>query len=543
MSKIRTQRTLLAVSLLLALVAAFPASAQVSRAVPAQTANPERVRFPYPNPPITPIPPPDSTLYTTYDFENSYQNVVLTVCGYTKETSGCYAADSFGPLGHVGALIEGDESVSGNTVTRNIYVVDDADGGGTGVKLYVYTKTDVISATFDTVTFTLANTVSLPLTGGANATTYMAANNGYLFIGTNQGDGAVKVQKSSLAVEQTGGGVVSSITSDKYGYVNVNFGSGFYTFDPSGNSEGAGAGSEFLLSNSNGLSAAVFAAANPDANNARANLTAQMKIRSENATAQITTGNSIRILPPAPPLFAVLPPDGSLYGSYTFENSYQNVLLTVCGSTQTSDGCYGGDLLGPFGHAGALIEGEESVSGNTVTRNIYVVDDADGGGTGVKLYVYTRTDVVTSSNDAVTVTLANTISLPLTGGANATTYMAASDGYLYIGTSLGSTVAQVQKSGLAVGQVNIQLSNVSSITSDKYGYVTVTSGDTFVAIGPTGNLVGDGGGTEFMLNNSNGLSTAVFAAANADAKISHANLAARMKIRSRNAATPIMKGN
>ena len=46
-------------------------------------------------------------------------------------------------------------------------------------------ETDTISPTFDTVVVTLSKTV-LPLTGGSTALTSMAANTGFIFIGTDQ---------------------------------------------------------------------------------------------------------------------------------------------------------------------------------------------------------------------------------------------------------------------------------------------------------------------------------------------------------------------
>jgi len=152
-----------------------------------------------------------------------------------------------------------------NTVTRKIYVVDVASGSsGTGVTLYVYKKTDTITASFDTISVKLVNTVTLSLIGGTSAVCSMAANSGFLFIGTDQSPQAVRVQKSNLSTTLVGGFSppinVTSITSDKYGYVTVTFGGftggedGFYTFGPNGQSEGDGGGAWFMLSTDTGLS-------------------------------------------------------------------------------------------------------------------------------------------------------------------------------------------------------------------------------------------------------------------------------------------------
>jgi hypothetical protein len=164
-------------------------------------------------------------------------------------------------------MIEGNPSynLTTNTVTRRIYIVDEASGtAGTGVTLYVYKKTDTITASFDTVAVTLTNTVQLPLTGGATAVCSMAANTGYLFIGTDQSPQAVRVKKNNLSTQLVGGFSppinVTSITSDKSGYVTVTSGGftsgadGFYTFGPDGQPAGDGGGAWFMLSTDAGVS-------------------------------------------------------------------------------------------------------------------------------------------------------------------------------------------------------------------------------------------------------------------------------------------------
>jgi hypothetical protein len=208
---------------------------------------------------------PDATLYTSYFSGSGYQNISWVVCGSTTSTEGCYDSGSLGPFGRAGAIIEGNPSANlkTSTVTRYIYVVDIASGsGGNAVTLYVYKKTDSVSSSFDTTTVKLTNTVSLPLTGGSKALCSMAANQGFLFIGTDQSPDAVRVQKSNLSMAQFGGFSppinVTAITSDKYGYVAVTFGSGTNTgnieFGPNGNSVGDGGGAWFMLNTVFGVS-------------------------------------------------------------------------------------------------------------------------------------------------------------------------------------------------------------------------------------------------------------------------------------------------
>ena len=217
---------------------------------------------------IAPPAPPDATLYTTYSLFSNEQTLDWVVCGSTTGSSGCYASGSLGPFGKIGSMIEGNPSVSGSTVTRMIYVVDIAAGtSGTGVTLYAYKKTDTVSSTSDTVTVTLLRSVNLTaLTGGATATCSMAATPTLLFIGTNQGQQAVYVKKSNLAVTAVGtyiiGPPVTSITVDKYNYVTVtqgNFSSGsngFTVFNSTGAAQEDGGGADFMLPTTTGVSTA-----------------------------------------------------------------------------------------------------------------------------------------------------------------------------------------------------------------------------------------------------------------------------------------------
>lgn len=206
--------------------------------------------------------PPDAGLYTSYFFDSGFQNLTWIVCGSTQQSEGCFDSGSLGPFGNVGAMLESDPIVNANTVTRAIYIVDSNSNGG--VQLYVYKKTDVVTASFDTTTVTLIKNIPLPLSGGSTVSCSMAANKQFLFIGTNQSPQAVEVQKSNLRVSSIGGFSppvnVTSITSNSYGYVTVTFGgftggeSGFYQFAPNGEGVGDGGGAWFMLDTALGVS-------------------------------------------------------------------------------------------------------------------------------------------------------------------------------------------------------------------------------------------------------------------------------------------------
>src|SRR5579871_3580934 len=106
-----------------------------------------------------PTAPPDETLYTSYFFSSNFQDATWIVCGSTQQSEGCYGSGQLGPFGKIGALMESNALVSGSTVTRAIYVVDCNTSTG-GVELFVYKKTDVVSASSDTITVTLVKNIS-----------------------------------------------------------------------------------------------------------------------------------------------------------------------------------------------------------------------------------------------------------------------------------------------------------------------------------------------------------------------------------------------
>jgi len=204
--------------------------------------------------------PIDETLYTTYNVSSDGTRVSWVVCGSTQNSEGCFDSGNLEPIGKVGAILEGIPSpdAATQTVTRAVYVLDIASGASkTAVALYIYTKTDVITSSFDYTTITLDQAVGLPLIGGTGAIPSMAGNHGYLFIGTNKSPQAIQLDKKTLTFNQIGGFSppvnVSSITADVNGWVTVTFGSynstsnGFYIYGPNGSFQGDGGGSSFTV--------------------------------------------------------------------------------------------------------------------------------------------------------------------------------------------------------------------------------------------------------------------------------------------------------
>jgi len=195
--------------------------------------------------------------------------------------------------------------------------------------------------------------------------------------------------------------------------------------------------------------------------------------------------------------------DSGLFTTYTTDNAKTTLYWTVCGSIGTGSGCYGFGQVGPFGKIGSIIEGGKSynLTKGTVTRYLYVVDEEYGSSlNGVALYAYKRVDTITSSFDTTTITLQKTVSLPLTGGSSALTFMASNGAYLVIGTSMTAVPVEVAKKNYAVTPLTIISQIPTSITADNYGYVTVTSPFGFFVVGPTGAVQEDGGGSPFTID-------------------------------------------
>ena len=132
--------------------------------------------------------------------------------------------------------------------------------------MYKRQRVDTITPSNDSVTVTPTKTVQLPLVGGTGASCFMAANNQFLFIGTDQSAQAVEVRKSNFAVTPLSEGAVgvnvSSITADKNGNVIVTQGNGvgnspvfgFSVFGPDGKLEEDGGGASYMLNTLTGLS-------------------------------------------------------------------------------------------------------------------------------------------------------------------------------------------------------------------------------------------------------------------------------------------------
>jgi hypothetical protein len=345
----------------------------------------------------------------------------------------------------------------------------------------------------------------------------MAANNQFLFIGTQRSPYAVQIDKQTFSVTQLGGFNppinVYGITADEYGYVTVSFGAfntrgtAFIVVGPDGSAEETGNGSQVMLNTNQAVKITTRAAGIQTPQNApvQAGISDPLRVR-RNRSRHDQEGGLPGGTPP--------PIDATLYTKYNLNKAHTSVNWNVCGSLPGSSGCYGSGSLGPYGKAGALLEGEPTtdVNQNTVTRAIYVLDSASGPNQNeVVLYVYTKVDTITTDSDTVTVTLSQTISLPLVGGLTTLVppSMAANNQFLFIGTDGSPYAVEIDKQTFSVTQVGGGFNppiNVFGILGDQYGYVSLLFGSPrsshtgFDVFGPDGSIEETANGSQFLAN-------------------------------------------
>lgn len=198
-------------------------------------------------------------------------------------------------------------------------------------------------------------------------------------------------------------------------------------------------------------------------------------------------------------------PDQTLYTLYSSPQSPTQINWVTCGSTPQTEGCYGSGNFGPFTNACAIVQSAPApFNPTTVLRYIYILDTGSTTG-GATLTAYRRTDMVTQTTDVISITQVAVVPLPsLAGGSGVTCYMAQNPTDVYAATNQSAQAAVINKTTFSVSQTGILQGNVSAITADSYGYVTIVQGSGFSTgnsvYGPNGQLESDGGGSYFMIN-------------------------------------------
>jgi hypothetical protein len=180
-------------------------------------------------------------------------SVQFTVCGHTAQTSGCYGGGTMSPpFEQACAVLEGKPRQKDDKVTRDLYVLDKRTLKTDPAMLYVYTRVDTISDTYDSIQVTLKQQIPLAATGGTRSHCFMAANDAFVYAGTDASATLGVVDKKALTASPlNGGGLLSNLTADERGYIAMDFQGTFAIFDPTGNGVESGGGLNYLVGTRN----------------------------------------------------------------------------------------------------------------------------------------------------------------------------------------------------------------------------------------------------------------------------------------------------
>lgn len=168
----------------------------------------------------------DDNLYTDYSMGPEF--VSLISCGQLVNAHGCFGgSDISPPFEQACAVVEDPPVYKKNKVMRTIYILDSRNSSKDPMLLYIYARTDTITANDDTVDVEYQQRIFLGNTGGFGSKCRMVNSPNFVYVGTNKSKTAIQFNKSNQTMVNIGkaGGVVS-ITADNRGYVAVTSGDG-----------------------------------------------------------------------------------------------------------------------------------------------------------------------------------------------------------------------------------------------------------------------------------------------------------------------------
>src|SRR6185312_8289430 len=155
-----------------------------------------------------------------YQYANNQSGITVTICGNVGDSGGCFGGGNLGPFERACGLLEGTPHTKGDVVTRALYVLDARRSSTASIVLYVYVRTDKIDPPFDDINFTLKKQISLGVTGGVKSHCSMAANDHFVYAGTDASS-AVAINKINFTFAPASNGPVSAITADSRGYIAI----------------------------------------------------------------------------------------------------------------------------------------------------------------------------------------------------------------------------------------------------------------------------------------------------------------------------------
>jgi hypothetical protein len=199
--------------------------------------------------------PIDANLYSTYRMNGTSQ-ITIETCGATTNVQGCFPEIALNNLVNPCAVLEGPSTTTGNTVTRDIYVLETGTDAKPIVTLKVFRKNLIITPNYVTPALRMLRSVPIrSLIGGSGLSCYMAANSHAIFLGTSNATHAVELNKTNFIGHPFGSSPnkLIGITANEAGFVTVSFGSkantSFDVFGPDGKDVGFGGGGPFFLPN------------------------------------------------------------------------------------------------------------------------------------------------------------------------------------------------------------------------------------------------------------------------------------------------------
>jgi hypothetical protein len=407
----------------------------------------------------------DNALFTTY--QASATSVGYHVCGTVGANHQCFAEGTLSGFASACALIEGSPRTLDNVMTRAIYVLDRGVSTSDIVALYVFKRTDTFTPTSDTVTIIPTATVPLGMTGGASAQCFLAANNKSVYAATDARSQVVSIRKSNLGLGTEGnfgpGDHIASIAADDRGYVAFNATGVFFAVGPDGREAEEGGGNYFFVGS----------------RNAMPYVSPMVWGRVAKAKAE---GSRVVL-------------DRTLFTDYRVQDIYVN--LTVCGSLGPGSGCYSGASLGPapgvgFDKVCGVLTSKPVVSGNVVSRDVYVLDKRANATDPAMLYVFSRTDTIANNYDTMHATLRKAIPLGWTAGAKARCFMAGNATMVYAATGTSPNTVAIRRSDLATTTLAGH-GNVKAITADGNGHIAIRHATESEIIDPNGTTSPDSG--------------------------------------------------
>jgi len=189
-----------------------------------------------------------------------------------------------------------------------------------------------------------------------------------------------------------------------------------------------------------------------------------------------------------------------LYTTYNF--SPTGFSWITCGSTSSSDGCYGSGAVTGFGRLCAILSDANVGSSTSSLQRIYALDSEGNGKHDVVLHYLTREISVDSTGYAhTTITDVKRVTLPLAGGPHVACYAADNNAVIAAGTSTSTTAAVVTKPALTVSSSGgfSPPEAMTGIAADASGNIALNFSGGFYLLGPSGGGLEDGGGNALVI--------------------------------------------